>query len=173
MIIGYAPRRGAYYPTSGWGNKGIPPKEVRGKWLAKVRSLGFEGVEITASSADEPGGSEQEIKDLRSELEDAGLTCIAARTASRVTGAGFVKSQHAPRNRQLQLDGVRYANLIGAPIMATTVGTQVDQKSPGAGHGEPASQWAAELLRLRTSSATPRLWRRSETSPPISGLRSP
>ena len=143
MIIGYAPRRGSYYPTTGWGNKGIPPKEVRGKWLAKVRSIGFEGVEITASSPDEPGGSEQEVKDLRSELEDAGLTCIAARTASRVTGAGFVKSQHAPRNRQLQLDGIRYARLIGAPIMATTVGTQVDQKAPGAGHGEETSQWGS------------------------------
>ncbi|MBI2942393.1 MAG: sugar phosphate isomerase/epimerase [Chloroflexi bacterium] len=147
MRITYAARRGSYYPSQGWGAKGIPPKDVRQEWLAEVRAIGFEGLEITASAANEPGGGEAEIAELRREIEDAGLPCVAVRTASRVTGAGFVNPRHVARHRELHLDAIRYARLIGAPLYATTLGTQVDPRLPGDGHGEPTSQHGSREAR--------------------------
>lgn len=140
MKITYAARRGSHFPSLGWGARGIPPAETRGAWLRAVRAIGFEGLEITAVAEDEEGGGEEDVRTLRREIEDAGLPCVAVRTASRRSGAGFVQWRYVDRHRQLQLDAIRYAGLIGAPIVATTLGSEVDPRLPGAGHGEATSQ---------------------------------
>jgi len=46
MKFAYAFRRTAFYPYDGGTGWEIPPKEVRGKYLQKVREIGFEGIEV-------------------------------------------------------------------------------------------------------------------------------
>ena len=55
----------------------LPPKEQRGRYLRKVRSLGFEGLEL--SSAEVERLNERGTSELAKELAHEGLPCVAIR----------------------------------------------------------------------------------------------
>src|SRR5947209_18033020 len=77
MKVSYAPRRAAFYPYDGGTGWEFPPPEVRGAYLAKVRALGFAGIEIGLGQG--VGTSEVEIRALREDLQAAGVPCAAVR----------------------------------------------------------------------------------------------
>src|SRR2546427_3602213 len=72
MSLIYAFRRTAFYPHPDTATE--LPREGRAAYLRAVRALGFEGLELGV-----PHGSEDEIRTLRRELEEAGLPCRAVR----------------------------------------------------------------------------------------------
>src|SRR5690242_13939527 len=73
MRIVYAFRRSALYPDPGREAE-LPPKEARVPFLRRVKESGFEGLELAV-----PRAGEAEARELRRELEDAGLPCAAVR----------------------------------------------------------------------------------------------
>lgn len=114
MKISYAFRRTAFYPYQGGTGWEVPPKEVRGPYLKTLRELGFEGIEIGVGQG--VGTTEAEVRELRQELEEAGLPCVATRG-----GGGFAHPQVAARNRQRVADAVRTAAWIGSNLVNMTV----------------------------------------------------
>ena len=116
MKIAYAFRRTAFYPYDGGTGWEVPPPEVRGAYLRAVRELGFEGIEIGLGQG--VGETEAEVRELRRELEDAGLACAAVRG-----GGGYTDPQVAAKNRQRLHDAIRMAAWIGAGLVNMTVTT--------------------------------------------------
>ena len=142
--ISYAPRRAAFYPYDGGTGWEVPPPEVRAAYLAKVRALGFAGIEIGLGQG--VGTSEAEIRVLRDDLEAAGVPCAAVRG-----GGGFAHPGAAAHNRQRVHDAIRMAAWIGSNLVNMTVTTPAtDPTGMGAvGTGERISQGAS-----RTASET-------------------
>lgn len=136
MKIGYAFRRSTFHPyvgTLGWE---LPPKELRPRFLRAVRGAGFEGIEVGLAPGARP--DEAEARELRRELEDAGLECAAARG-----GGGFNYPPVRERNRQRALDTIEMAGWLGCPVVNMTVGVPVrDPHGPGASGvvGHPTAQ---------------------------------
>ena len=128
MKIAYAFRRGAFHPHQEIDL--LTDSADRRKYLAKVKEIGFDGIELGVS-----GGSDEAIDTLRRQLEDAGTPCVAIR------GGGA--------NRERLADAVRFTAKIGAGVVNSTVTTP--PASPGAKgtfRGENVSQGAS-----RTASA--------------------
>ncbi len=119
MKIAYAFRRAAFYPYEGGTGWEIPPREVRGAFLRKVREIGFEGIELGLGQG--VGRTEAEVRELRRELEDAGVPCAALRA-----GGGFAHPQVAKRNRQRLHDAIRTAAWIGAAVVNTAISMPTD-----------------------------------------------
>ncbi len=136
--ISYAPRRAAFYPYDGGTGWEIPPPEVRAAYLAKVRALGFAGIEIGLGQG--VGTSEAEIRALRDDLEAAGVPCVAVRG-----GGGFAHPGAAAQNRQRVHDAIQMAAWIGSNLVNMTVTTPAtDPNGIGAiGNGERISQGAS------------------------------
>ena len=114
MKFAYAFRRTAFYPYDGGTGWEIPPKEVRGKYLKKVREIGFEGIEVGLGQG--VGTSEAEIKDLGKELDAAGVPCAAVRG-----GGGFTRPFVGARSREAVTGAVKMAAWIGANLINMTV----------------------------------------------------
>ena len=128
MKIAYAFRRGAFHPHQEIDL--LTDSADRRKYLAKVKEIGFDGIELGVS-----GGSDEAIDTLRRQLEDAGTPCVAIR------GGGA--------NRKRLEAAVRFTAKIGAGVVNSTVTTP--PASPGAKgtfRGENVSQGAS-----RTASA--------------------
>lgn len=130
MKIGYAFRRSVFYPFAdekGPGNE-LPPKEVRRDYLRKVRSLGFEGIEVGIASVP---GSEEQVKELGRELAGEGVPAMCIRG-----GGGFASPRTEARSRQRVEEAIERAAWIGANLVNMTVG--VPSASPhtyrGVGH---------------------------------------
>ena len=138
MKISYAPRRAAFYPYEGGTGWEFPPPEVRAAYLAKVRALGFAGIEVGLGQG--VGTSEADIRALREELEAAGVPCAAVRG-----GGGFAVPSAAAQNRQRVHDAIRMAAWIGSNLLNMTVITPPTQPHGlGAfGTGERISQGAS------------------------------
>ncbi|MGN6673800.1 MAG: sugar phosphate isomerase/epimerase family protein, partial [Thermomicrobiales bacterium] len=115
MKIAYAFRRTAFYPYQGGTGWEIPPPEVRGRYLRKVREIGFEGIEIGLGQG--VGRDERSVRELRAELEAAGVPCAAVRG-----GGGFSSPRVAAANRQRLLDAIQMAGWIGAGIVNMSIG---------------------------------------------------
>ncbi len=113
----------------------VPPPEVRSAWLSKVRSLGFEALELGLD--DLAGNSDAKVDDLGKELRDAGLPCIGIRG-----GGGLHHPRVGKHNRASLENGVDLAARIGAKVVNTLVGAPTVPDLPGAGDGwaEPVSQ---------------------------------
>ncbi len=140
MKIVYAFRRGVFYPHQGTD---LPARAHRGKFLEKVKAIGFDGIELGTGVFDLPGSREQAIKALRGELEDAGLPCLAVRG-----GGGFAHPRVAARNQKGLEDAVRFAAQIGAGIVNTVLGTPpVDPGGKGTSRGEPVAQGSSRTAR--------------------------
>lgn len=124
MKIIYAFRRGTFYPHQGTD---LPSKETRPKFLKKAREIGFEGIELGTTVYDISGSREEAVRTLRKEMEDAGLPCVAIR------GGGIVQ-------KNLE-EAVRFASLIGANFLNTTVSTPLkNPEGKGSITGESVSQ---------------------------------
>ena len=128
MKIAYAFRRGAFHPHQ--EIELLTDSADRQKYLAKVKEIGFDGIELGVS-----GGSDADIDTLRRQLEDAGTPCVAIR------GGGG--------NRERLEAAVRFTAKIGAGVLNSTVTTPPsDPNAKGTFRGENVSQGAS-----RTASA--------------------
>ena len=90
----------------------LPPTEVRGEWLRQVKSIGFEGLELSLADLRERGAAEQD--EIVRELADAGLPCVAIRG-----GGGMHHPRVAQQNRAALEAGVELAARIGAKVFNT------------------------------------------------------
>jgi sugar phosphate isomerase/epimerase len=110
MPFTYAFRRTTFYPDPGLQLE-LPPKEIRGKFLRKVKEIGFDGLELGVPS------SEAAARELRRELEDAGLPCRAVRG-----GGPSLHPASLDRNRQSMEAAIRGATWLGSPILNASIG---------------------------------------------------
>lgn len=131
----YAYRSSVYYPHryEDLFPVYLPPKEQRGRYLRKVRSLGFEGLELSAAEAERL--DERGVSELAKELAHEGLPCVAIRG-----GGGMHNPRFGARNRQILESMVEVAGRIGAQVVNTTVGARPIPGMPGSFVGEPVSQ---------------------------------
>jgi sugar phosphate isomerase/epimerase len=138
MKIAYAFRRCALYPYNG---AEFPTDAAnRKQFLKKVKEVGFEGIELPAMNLPDP-----EVANLRSELEDAGVPCVAIRG-----GGGAAHPRVADANKQSMKNAVHFASKVGAGVVNSTVTTPPrDPNGKGTYRGEPVSQGSS---RLATSS---------------------
>ena len=143
MKLCYALRRGVFYPSALDAFGELPPAEHRPKYLATVKSFGFEGLEIPvpdAEAATTPGVSE-----LGDELRSAGLPAVCIR------GGGPVAHPIAgPAARERLERAIRFAGAIGAGVVNTTfVAPPTHPGGPGHGRqGEQVSQGASRTATV-------------------------
>ena len=110
MKIAYAFRRCTFYPNQ---EAELPLESAaRRTFLKKVKSLGFDGVELSAAVPEISGSREKAIQTLRDELNDAGLACAAVRS-----GGGLTDPRSAAGNKKGLENAVRFAAQIGAGIL--------------------------------------------------------
>ena len=134
MKIAYAFRRCASYPYNGGG---LPTDATdRRRFLDHAKAIGFDGIELPAMNL-----SDAEAKTLRSELEDAGMPCVAIRG-----GGGAAHPRVAAANKQSMINAVNFAANIGAGVVNSTVTTPPrDPNGKGTYRGEPVSQGSSRL----------------------------
>lgn len=140
MRLCYALRRGVYYPSQRDVFGEMPPREHRPRYLKAVRQLGFDGLEIPASAAAD--ATEAAARDLRAELEDAGLPAVCVR------GGGPVAHPQAGAASMARLrQTVRFASWVGAGVVNVTCVTPATHPGgPGARRvGEPVSQGSSRV----------------------------
>lgn len=146
MKIAYAFRRCASYPYNG---PGLPTDASdRRQFLAKVKEIGFEGIELPAMNL-----ADAAVDTLRAELEDAGVPCVAIRG-----GGGAAHPRVAAANKKRMEEAVRFAAKIGASVVNSTVTTPPrDPGGKGTYRGESVSQgssrYASEADYERTANA--------------------
>ena len=146
MKIAYAFRRCASYPYNG---PGLPTDASdRRQFLAKVKEIGFDGIELPAMNL-----ADAAIDTLRAELEDAGVPCVAIRG-----GGGAAHPRVAAANKKRMEDAVRFAAKVGASVVNSTVTTPPREPGKkGTYRGESVSQgssrYASEADYERTASA--------------------
>ena len=130
MKIAYAFRRCASYPYNGGG---LPTDAAdRQRFLKHAKKIGFEGIELPGMSL-----PDAEIETFRSELEDAGMPCVAIRGG----GGAAADPQVAAANKQRMVDAVHFAAKMGAGIVNSTVTTPPnDPGGKGTYRGESVSQ---------------------------------
>jgi sugar phosphate isomerase/epimerase len=129
MKIAYAFRRCASYPYNGGGL----PTDVKNQqqFLQKAREIGFEGIELPTMNL-----PDAEIDTLRTQLEDAGMPCVAIRG-----GGGAAHPRVAAGNKQAMINAVNFAAKIGATVVNSTVTTPPrDPNGKGTYRGESVSQ---------------------------------
>lgn len=110
MRIIYAFRRTVFHPHMGGGLE-LPSNEMRVPFLRKVKEMGFDGLELGVSNA-----PERELRDLRLELEDAGLPCAALRG-----GGPSLHPRNVSGNREHMAAALRAASWIGAEIVNASI----------------------------------------------------
>jgi len=147
MKIAYAFRRCASYPYNGGG---LPTDTAdRQRFLEHAKKIGFDGIELPGMNL-----SDAEIEAFRSELEDAGMPCVAIRG-----GGGAARDpQVAAANKQRMIDAVAFAAKMGAGIVNSTVTTPPDDPGgKGTYRGESVSQGSSRQASdedyVRTASA--------------------
>jgi sugar phosphate isomerase/epimerase len=130
MKIAYAFRRCASYPYNGGG---LPTDAAdRQRFLKHAKEIGFDGIELPAMNL-----PDAEAAALRSELEDAGMPCVAIRGG----GGAAADPQVAAANKQRMVDAVHFAAKMGAGIVNSTVTTPPDDPGgKGTYRGESVSQ---------------------------------
>jgi sugar phosphate isomerase/epimerase len=128
----YALRRGVFYPSPIDKFGEMPPREHRARYLAMVRAMGFEGVEVGVDEQADQACA----RDLARELGDAGLSVVCVR------GGGALSEASARRKLE---SAIQYAQWTGARIVNTAmVSPATDPHGPGAQRqGEPVSQGAS------------------------------
>src|SRR5687768_11529131 len=154
MKLCYAMRRGVFYPSTRDEFGTMPPREHRSGYLALVRSIGFDGVEVPVDeNADESGARE-----LASELEDAGLSVVCVRAGGAL--AHPLAGQGARRRMEA---AIRYAQWVGASVVNTAIVSPAthpggpgserrgEQVSQGASRTASEQDFVAEAERLRSA----------------------
>ena len=138
MKIAYAFRRSTFYPYNG-DPRALPEAPARGRFLRRVKEIGFDGIELGTDALGGADAVESRVTDLRKELEDNGVPCVAVRV-----GGGFHDPRVAAGNRRALEKAVEVATWLGAGIVNTTVGTPPRfPNGPGVSTGESTSQGAS------------------------------
>ncbi len=134
MKIAYAFRRCSLYPYNG---AGFPTgARDRKQFLSKVKEIGFDGIELPAMNL-----PDAEVANLRSELEGAGVPCVAIRG-----GGGAAHPRVAAANKQNMINAVQFASKVGAGVVNSTVTTPSrDPNGKGTYRGESVSQGSSRL----------------------------
>ena len=132
MKLIYGIRSSMYYPFRG-GEAGrcLPPPGLRKAYLDRIKDMGCDGLELGVDALGGLDVGKNEIQDLRKELEDAGLPCLAMRTKGGLHEPGI-----ADQNRAYLDKGVQFAGWIGAEIVDLTVTAIPKGKRSGFGQGE-------------------------------------
>ena len=136
MKVAYAFRRGVLYPHQ---DGGIGSKEHRSAFLKKAKEIGFDGIELGPSVLDQP-----DVATLRSELEDAGMPCVAIRG-----GGGFIAPRNALGAGKQWEQIIQFAAQIGAGVVNSTIGGSPapDPRGIGTYRGERISQGSSQTAR--------------------------
>ena len=152
MKFCYAFRRGTFYPFIAGQGWNIPAGETREKYLGRVKSIGFDGIELGFESFGGFDASEQEAKELQKELADAGVPCVAIRA-----GGGLSQPNVASNNRNRLEKAVEVAGWIGAEIVNTALGTPPRDGTVDTGpNGEPSSHGSsAQATRAKAVHGRP------------------
>ncbi len=148
MKYAYAFRRAVFQPyySDSWA---LPPRGVREKFLKKVATMGFNGLELGLDTVE---FSEKVVKELRKELEAAGTPCVVIRG-----GGGLTHPRVAAQNRRRLEQAVKMASWIGAEVVNTTVATPPTAPgAPGSFVGDPVSQGSSRQAREEDFVATAR-----------------
>jgi sugar phosphate isomerase/epimerase len=134
----YALRRGVFYPSQRDEFGTMPPREHRAPYLALVRAMGVEGVEV---GVDEHADSTS-AHDLGAELRDAGLSVICVRA-----GGALAHPQSGPSARRRLECAIQYASWTGASVVNTAMVTPATHPGgPGSQRqGERVSQGASRI----------------------------
>jgi sugar phosphate isomerase/epimerase len=152
--IAYAFRANRFYPFTGIGpGNELPPVEQRAGFLAKVRAMGVDGIELGMTSF---GGSEHvteaSARQLARELADAGTPVVCIRG-----GGGFDNARSAAASRRRIEENIRLAAWTGANLVNTTVSSgQRHPRQPGTLTGEPTSQGGSRDATVGDFEATAR-----------------
>jgi sugar phosphate isomerase/epimerase len=132
----YALRRGVFYPSPRDAFGEMPPRAHRAGYLAHVRGLGFDAVELPVDETADAAAA----RELGAELRGAGLesACIRA-------GGGLSHPLAGPAARRRLECAIHYAGWIGASVVNTAlVSPPTDPGGPGhQRQGEPVSQGAS------------------------------
>ena len=132
MKLCYALRRGVFYPSARDAFGELPPGEHRPKYLALVKSFGFDGLEIPVAAAED--ANEAAAQELADELRSAGVPAVCIR------GGGPIAHPTAgPTARQRLEKAIRFAGWTGAGVVNTTFVTPPTHPG-GPGHGRQGEQ---------------------------------
>ena len=134
MKIIYGVRNTVFYPYRGT-DRVLPPRDLRGKYLAKVRDMGYDGLELGYETIEGENGARQKVVDLGKELADAGLPCVSIRTKGCMH-----YPRTAKRNREILAKTIKLADWIGADMLDVTVTSPSVKDMPGNSTGESVSQ---------------------------------
>ncbi len=149
MKLCYALRRGVFYPSQRDAFGEMPFREHRGRYLALVKKLGFEGLEVPAAGPEiSDDGSARE---LAKEVAGAGLPIVCVR------GGGPIAHPTAGPAARDKLDkAIRFAALVGASVVNTAmVSPATHPGGPGEGRqGETVSQGASRTASEADFEAT-------------------
>ncbi len=128
----YAHRRFTLYPQSvdSWS---LTPDNYTDDFLTKVKSTGFDALEIGAEVLDRLG-DEAKVKEFASRIEGFGLKIGALRS-----GGTVLEASHGPANRVKMERSIRYAGWVGAEVVNGAL--SAPSRYPGHPPGSlPASQ---------------------------------
>jgi sugar phosphate isomerase/epimerase len=147
--LGYAFRRGVFYPSSRDAFGEMPPRQHRAGYLEHVRSLGFDGVELPV----EEDGEAAAARELAAELGGAGLEAMCIRA-----GGALAHPLAGPSARRRLECAIQYASWVGASVVNTAlVSPPTHPGGPGhARQGEPVSQGASRTASQADFEATAR-----------------
>jgi len=164
--IAYAFRRESWYPHFGPRGTELVPADLRPAWLKKVKSLGFDGLEISAVLPDGGDANESAVGELRRQLEGAGLPVLGVRG-----GGGLAKPQQillarAGKRRFSSLRGLDH------PPSTETCVRRAIPTGPGIMSATRCRRAAAGRPGRTTLSARPRSFSPSPTGRPTSALAS-
>ncbi len=144
MKIAYAFRRAVSYPDAGGDSLELPKGEARSRFLKYISRVGFDGLELGLESVGGMEATRQRADELRRELEDHGVPCVAVRG-----GGGYHDPRTAAANRETIEKVVDAASWLGAEVVNTGTGTPPRYPGqPGAFVGEPVSQGSSRTASV-------------------------
>jgi sugar phosphate isomerase/epimerase len=158
MRFCYAHRRYALYPDTRdpWN---LAPDDYTAPFLARVKGLGFDALEVGFEVLEKTDGGEREVRAFGRRLRDAGLAigCVRA-------GGTLTEARHGPRNRERQLQAIDFAGWVGAEVVNTALSAPARRPGhppgslPGSQHGWPVSQDASRDAMLSEYEALARVY---------------
>lgn len=130
MIV-YAFRRSTFYPEMG-SEADLPPPPARERFLRKAREIGFEGLELPVPR------EEVAARELRRQIEDAGLPCRAVRG-----GGPSLHPRALDGNRARMEAAIRAAAWLGSPVVNASIAMPRPSTARGALPWGEATSWGS------------------------------
>jgi sugar phosphate isomerase/epimerase len=141
-----------FYPQRGEGLV-VPSGDLRRKYFAKVKTLGFEGIELGLDALGAAADSDEAATDLLHDLEEEGLPCVALRG-----GGNLVDSRFGPENEAQLPAALEMATKLKVGIVNLALaGPPSDPDAPGATYGETVSQGSSRQASLEDYDRTARI----------------